>query len=178
MESDHDVLSPSTQANVLIFGQLSFQRSTEAITPSRTFIEGRPAGAPQASTVLRRRLGSAVEVEDSKTTVEPSLAHPPSPSRTLFLLLDELPTCWGLFLTPQYWVTFWTGPDKAQCVGFLSGTLRISLGPHRLMGVLNMMIMSRIGAERGWGEEKGVINQVATWGKKMLLLTFRGQSLV
>ena len=47
-----------------------------------------------------------------------------------------------------------------------------------MMGVLNMMIMSRIGAERGWGEEKGVINQVATWGKKMLLLTFRGQSLV
>ena len=47
-----------------------------------------------------------------------------------------------------------------------------------MMGVLNMMIMSRIGAGRGWGEEKGVINRVATEGKKMLLLTCIGQSLV
>ena len=85
----------------------------------------------------------------------------------------------GVFFSPRnIGSLFGAGPDKAQYVGFLSGTLRISLGPHRLMGVLNMMIMSRIGAERGWGEEKGVINQVATWGKKMLLLTFRGQSLV
>ena len=63
-------LSPSTQAKVLILGQLSFQRSTEAITRSRTFIRRRPGCAPQASTVLRRRPPGghrgAVEVEDSK----------------------------------------------------------------------------------------------------------------
>ena len=47
-----------------------------------------------------------------------------------------------------------------------------------MMGVLNMMIMSRIGAGMGWGEEKGVINRVATEGKKRLLLTCIGQSLV
>ena len=107
------------------------------------------------------------------------------PSLTLRVPLEPFFFCWmnsqpaGVFFSPHnIGSLFGAGPDKAQCVGFLSGTLRISLGPHRLMGVLNMMIMSRIGAERGWGEEKGVINQVATWGKKMLLLTFRGQSLV
>ena len=42
-----------------------------------------------------------------------------------------------------------------------------------MMGVLNMMIMSRIGAGRGGDEEKGVINRVATEGKKRLLLTLR-----
>ena len=71
-------LSPSTQAKVLILGQLSFQRSTEAITPSRTFIREGRAGAPQASTVVRRRLGSAVEVEDSMLKRRSSLplTHP------------------------------------------------------------------------------------------------------
>lgn len=70
--------SPSTQAKVLILGQLSFQRSTEAITPSRTFIREGRAGAPQASTVVRRRLGSAVEVEDSMLKRRSSLplTHP------------------------------------------------------------------------------------------------------
>ena len=70
--------SPSTQAKVLILGQLSFQRSTEAITPSRTFIREGRAGAPQASRVVRRRLGSAVEVEDSMLKRRSSLplTHP------------------------------------------------------------------------------------------------------
>ena len=40
------------------------------------------------------------------------------------------------------------------------------------MGVLNMKIMYRIGWV-GVGEEKSVINQVATEGKKRLLLTLR-----
>ena len=40
-----------------------------------------------------------------------------------------------------------------------------------MMGVLNMMIMYRIGAGRE--EEKGVINRVATESKKTLLLTLR-----
>ena len=40
------------------------------------------------------------------------------------------------------------------------------------MGVLNMKIMYRIGWV-GVGEEKSVINQVATEGKKRLLLTMR-----
>lgn len=70
-------LSPSTQAKVLILGQLSFQRSTEAITRSRTFIRRRPGCAPQASTVLRRRPPGghrgAVEVEESMLK-PPSLA--------------------------------------------------------------------------------------------------------
>ena len=67
--SQRCTLSPSTQAKVLILGQLSFQRSTEAITRSRTFIRRRPGCAPQASTVLRRRPPGghrgAVEVEES-----------------------------------------------------------------------------------------------------------------
>ena len=47
------------------------------------------------------------------------------------------------------------------------------------MGVLNMMIMSRIGwAGRGWDGKKGVINRVATEGKKSLLLTCVAQSIV
>ena len=46
------------------------------------------------------------------------------------------------------------------------------------MGVLNMMIMYRIG-RAGWVEEKGVINRAATEGKKSLLLTYPpGQSIV
>ena len=80
----------------------------------------------------------------------------------------------GVFFSPHnIGSLFGRGQTKHNVLVFLSGTLRISLGPHRLMGVLNMMIMSRIGAERGWGEEKGVINQVATEGKKRLLLTMR-----
>ena len=73
-------LSPSTQAKVLILGQLSFQRSTEAITRSRTFIRRRPGCAPQASTVLRRRPPGghrgAVEVEESMLK-PPSLTPTP-----------------------------------------------------------------------------------------------------
>ena len=81
-------LSPSTQAKVLILGQLSFQRSTEAITRSRTFIRRRPGCAPQASTVLRRRPPGghrgAVEVEDSKPPSLPNTHHPvPSCSRQI-----------------------------------------------------------------------------------------------
>ena len=41
------------------------------------------------------------------------------------------------------------------------------------MGVLNMKIMYRIGWDGGGGEEKSVIHQVATEGKKRLLLTLR-----
>ena len=74
-------LSPSTQAKVLILGQLSFQRSTEAITRSRTFIRRRPGCAPQASTVLRRRPPGghrgAVEVEESMLK-PPSLTPTPN----------------------------------------------------------------------------------------------------
>ena len=115
--------SPSTQAKVLILGQLSFQRSTEAITPSHTFIREGRAGAPQASTVVRRRLGSAVEVEDSmlKRRSSPNLTHPetrcgesltsvrlPFSSRTPFFpSLPWLPSQPGVvFFSPQYWVTF------------------------------------------------------------------------
>ena len=82
-------LSPSTQAKVLILGQLSFQRSTEAITRSRTFIRRRPGCAPQASTVLRRRPPGghrgAVEVEESmlkppSLTPRPKTHHGPAAS--------------------------------------------------------------------------------------------------
>ena len=77
-------LSPSTQAKVLILGQLSFQRSTEAITRSRTFIRRRPGCAPQASTVLRRRPPGghrgAVEVEESMLK-PPSLTPRPTTTR-------------------------------------------------------------------------------------------------
>ena len=103
-------LSPSTQAKVLILGQLSFQRSTEAITRSRTFIRRRPGCAPQASTVLRRRPPGghrgAVEVEESMlkppsltptpTTARPPVAHvkfcpgPPFSQRRSFSKLPNI----------------------------------------------------------------------------------------
>ena len=113
-------LSPSTQAKVLILGQLSFQRSTEAITRSRTFIRRRPGCAPQASTVLRRRPPGghrgAVEVEDSKP---PSLPNTHSGSRPKLLTSNSAPD--PLFpsaaLFPSCPISG-LDSDKAQCVGF------------------------------------------------------------
>ena len=115
-------LSPSTQAKVLILGQLSFQRSTEAITRSRTFIRRRPGCAPQASTVLRRRPPGghrgAVEVEDSKPPSLPKTKHPPRPGPQLLTsnsAPDPLFPSAALF--PSCPISG-LDSDKAQCVGF------------------------------------------------------------
>ena len=116
--SQRCTLSPSTQAKVLILGQLSFQRSTEAITRSRTFIRRRPGCAPQASTVLRRRPPGghrgAVEVEESMLK-PPSLTPTPVAQLTSNSAPDPLFPSAALF--PSCPISG-LDSDKAQCVGF------------------------------------------------------------